>query len=99
MSGDTVSYEGRFDIISLSGFFLLSEDNGRCHRTGGLSVSLAGSDGIVLGGVLNPNASRLVNKCLLLQPYHRSWLHKYFFRRQSLLLSVLVPLIPTWPYS
>ncbi|WJZ98180.1 hypothetical protein VitviT2T_016724 [Vitis vinifera] len=59
MSGDTVSYEGRFDIISLSGFFLLSEDNGSCHRTGGLSVSLAGSDGIVLGGVLNPNASRL----------------------------------------
>ena len=43
---------------------------------------------------LNPNASHLVNKCLLLQPYHRSWLHKYFFQMQSLLLYVLVPLIP-----
>ena len=60
MSGGTVSYEGRFDIFCLSGSFLLSEDNGSCHRTGGLGVSLAGSDGIVLGGVLNPNASRLI---------------------------------------
>lgn len=50
MSGGTISYEGRFDIISLSGSFLLSEDNGSRHRTGGLSVSLAGSDGRVLGG-------------------------------------------------
>ncbi|KAL6553647.1 hypothetical protein OROGR_007489 [Orobanche gracilis] len=41
---------GRFEIISLSGFFLLSESNGNRSRTGGLSVSLAGSDGRVLGG-------------------------------------------------
>lgn len=39
-----------FDITSLSGSFLLSADNGSCHRTGSLSVSLAGSDGRVLGG-------------------------------------------------
>ncbi|XP_044501229.1 AT-hook motif nuclear-localized protein 8 [Mangifera indica] len=50
MSGGTVTYEGRFEIISLSGSLLLSEDNGSCSRTGGLSVSLAGSDGRVLGG-------------------------------------------------
>ncbi|OAY29789.2 hypothetical protein MANES_15G168300v8 [Manihot esculenta] len=50
MSGGTVTYEGRFEIISLSGSFLLSENNGSCSRTGGLSVSLAGSDGRVLGG-------------------------------------------------
>lgn len=50
MSGGTVSYEGRFEIISLSGSFLLSENNGSRSRTGGLSVSLAGSDGRVLGG-------------------------------------------------
>ncbi|KAK4400448.1 AT-hook motif nuclear-localized protein 8 [Sesamum angolense] len=41
---------GRFEIISLSGSFLLSENNGSRSRTGGLSVSLAGSDGRVLGG-------------------------------------------------
>ncbi|KAI3453420.1 hypothetical protein Pfo_010083 [Paulownia fortunei] len=50
MSGGTVTYEGRFEIISLSGSFLLSESNGSRSRTGGLSVSLAGSDGRVLGG-------------------------------------------------
>ncbi|CAA3021809.1 Hypothetical predicted protein [Olea europaea subsp. europaea] len=50
MSGSTVTYEGRFEIISLSGSFFRSESNGNCSRTGGLSVSLAGSDGRVLGG-------------------------------------------------
>ncbi|KAG8382480.1 hypothetical protein BUALT_Bualt05G0081600 [Buddleja alternifolia] len=50
MSGGTVTYEGRFEIISLSGSFLLSESNGSRSRSGGLSVSLAGSDGRVLGG-------------------------------------------------
>lgn len=44
------SLQGRFEIISLSGSLLLSEDNGSRSRTGGLSVSLAGSDGRVLGG-------------------------------------------------
>jgi predicted DNA-binding protein with PD1-like motif len=42
--------QGRFEIISLSGSFLLSGNNGNRSRTGGLSVSLAGSDGRVLGG-------------------------------------------------
>ncbi|KAL7160666.1 hypothetical protein ABFS83_01G112300 [Erythranthe nasuta] len=41
MSGGTVTYEGQFEIICLSG----STSGG-----GGLSVSLAGSDGMVLGG-------------------------------------------------
>lgn len=50
MSGGTVTYEGRFEIISLSGSFLMSDNNGSRSRTGGLSVSLAGSDGRVLGG-------------------------------------------------
>ncbi|WCJ20634.1 AT-hook motif nuclear-localized protein 8 [Euphorbia peplus] len=49
-SGGTVTYEGRFEIISLSGSFLLSDNNGGRSRTGGLSVSLAGSDGRVVGG-------------------------------------------------
>ncbi|KAJ6799875.1 AT-hook motif nuclear-localized protein 10-like [Iris pallida] len=49
-SGGTVTYEGRFEILSLSGSFLLSEIGGQRSRTGGLSVSLAGPDGRVLGG-------------------------------------------------
>ncbi|XP_052171413.1 AT-hook motif nuclear-localized protein 8 [Diospyros lotus] len=49
-SGGIVTYEGQFEIISLSGSFLLSESNGDHSRMGGLSISLAGSDGRVLGG-------------------------------------------------
>ena len=42
--------QGRFEILSLSGSILLSENGGQRSRTGGLSVSLAGPDGHVLGG-------------------------------------------------
>nr|XP_043606340.1 AT-hook motif nuclear-localized protein 8-like [Erigeron canadensis] len=49
-SGGTVTYEGRFELISLSGSFLHSESNGNHSKPSGLSVSLAGSDGRVLGG-------------------------------------------------
>lgn len=49
-SGGTVTYEGRFEILSLSGSYLLSESDGQRSRTGGLSVCLAGPDGRVLGG-------------------------------------------------
>ncbi|VFQ75530.1 unnamed protein product [Cuscuta campestris] len=44
----SVTYEGRFEILSLSGSFLFSEAGG--ERTGRLSVSLAGPDGNVIGG-------------------------------------------------
>ncbi|KAL8137100.1 hypothetical protein V2J09_003101 [Rumex salicifolius] len=49
-TGGSVTYEGRFEIISLTGSFLLSENGGNQVRTGGLSVSLAGPDGRVVGG-------------------------------------------------
>ncbi|WCJ44761.1 AT-hook motif nuclear-localized protein 10 [Euphorbia peplus] len=49
-SGGTVTYEGRFEILSLSGSFMPSEIGGHWSRTGGLSVALSGSDGRVLGG-------------------------------------------------
>ncbi|XP_024973596.1 AT-hook motif nuclear-localized protein 10-like [Cynara cardunculus var. scolymus] len=49
-SGGTVTYEGRFEILSLSGSFMVSETGGQRSRTGGLSVALSGSDGRVLGG-------------------------------------------------
>lgn len=51
-SGGTVTYEGRFEILSLSGSFLPMESGGTRSRTGGLSVSLAGPDGHVIGGVV-----------------------------------------------
>ncbi|KAL6126143.1 hypothetical protein ACLB2K_074194 [Fragaria x ananassa] len=49
-SGGTVTYEGRFEIICLSGSYLLTESDGSRNRTGGLSVSLASPDGRVVGG-------------------------------------------------
>ncbi|XP_062228778.1 AT-hook motif nuclear-localized protein 10-like isoform X1 [Phragmites australis] len=48
----TVTYEGHFEILSLAGSYLLSESAGLSSRTGGLSVSLAGPDGRVLGGAV-----------------------------------------------
>ncbi|XP_077230897.1 AT-hook motif nuclear-localized protein 1-like [Tasmannia lanceolata] len=49
-SGGTLTYEGRFEILSLSGSFTLSDNGGVRSRTGGISVSLAGPDGRVVGG-------------------------------------------------
>ncbi|XP_074559332.1 AT-hook motif nuclear-localized protein 10-like [Curcuma longa] len=51
-SGGTVTYEGRFEVLSLSGSFLLTHSGGQRSQTGGLSVSLAGPDGHVIGGGL-----------------------------------------------
>ncbi|OAY63416.1 AT-hook motif nuclear-localized protein 10 [Ananas comosus] len=42
--------QGRFEILSLSGSFAISENGGVRSRTGGISVSLAGPDGRVVGG-------------------------------------------------
>ena len=44
--------QGRFEILSLSGSFTVSDTGGVRSRTGGLSVSLAGPDGRVIGGGL-----------------------------------------------
>ncbi|GKU96871.1 hypothetical protein SLEP1_g10054 [Rubroshorea leprosula] len=49
-SGGTVTYEGRFEILCLSGSYLLSSAGGSRNRSGGLTVSLASPDGRVLGG-------------------------------------------------
>uniref|UniRef100_A0ACD5UTY3 Uncharacterized protein n=2 Tax=Avena sativa TaxID=4498 RepID=A0ACD5UTY3_AVESA len=49
-SGGIVTYEGHFEILSLSGSYLLAEDGDTRSRTGGLSVALAGSDGRIVGG-------------------------------------------------
>ncbi|CAA3033809.1 AT-hook motif nuclear-localized protein 1-like isoform X2 [Olea europaea var. sylvestris] len=49
-SGGTLTYEGRFDILSLTGLFMPSETGGIRNRSGGMSVSLASPDGRVVGG-------------------------------------------------
>ncbi|KAK9168440.1 hypothetical protein Syun_000580 [Stephania yunnanensis] len=50
-SGGILTYEGRFEILALSGSFTISDNgDGVRSRTGGLSVSLAGPDGRVIGG-------------------------------------------------
>nr|XP_043610739.1 AT-hook motif nuclear-localized protein 10-like [Erigeron canadensis] len=51
-SGGTATYEGRFDILALSGSFVQSELYGQRTRTGGLSITLSGPDGRVFGGVV-----------------------------------------------
>ncbi|KAI4350119.1 hypothetical protein L6164_010633 [Bauhinia variegata] len=46
-SGGNVAYEGRFEIISLSGSYVRTELG---ERTGGLSVCLSSTDGQIIGG-------------------------------------------------
>ncbi|WOK95334.1 hypothetical protein Cni_G04041 [Canna indica] len=48
--GGTLTYEGRFELLSLSGSFMPTENGGTRSRSGGLSVSLASPDGRVVGG-------------------------------------------------
>ncbi|KAF7810246.1 AT-hook motif nuclear-localized protein 1-like [Senna tora] len=49
-SGGTLTYEGRFEILSLSGSFLPNQSGGTRSRAGGMSVSLASPNGRVVGG-------------------------------------------------
>ncbi|RAL51378.1 hypothetical protein DM860_010880 [Cuscuta australis] len=51
-SGGTLTYEGRFEILSLTGSFTPSEMGTTKSRSGGMSVSLSGPDGRVIGGGL-----------------------------------------------
>ncbi|KAM1069946.1 hypothetical protein ACFX13_001848 [Malus domestica] len=51
-SGGTLTYEGRFEILSLSGSYIPTENAGTKSRSGGMSVALAGPDGRVVGGGL-----------------------------------------------
>lgn len=46
-SGGNITYEGRFEIVSLSGSYVRTELGG---RTGGLSVCLSNTDGQIVGG-------------------------------------------------
>ncbi|GAY61181.1 hypothetical protein CUMW_207840 [Citrus unshiu] len=46
-SGGNITYEGRFEIVSLSGSYVRTDLGG---RTGGLSVCLSSTDGQIIGG-------------------------------------------------
>ncbi|XP_020220089.1 AT-hook motif nuclear-localized protein 7-like [Cajanus cajan] len=48
-TGGTVTYEARFETLSLGGS-LFRVENDQSGRMGGLNVSLSGPDGRVLGG-------------------------------------------------
>ena len=45
-----MTLQGRFQILCLSGSYLVAEDGGPRNRTGGVSVSLSSPDGHVIGG-------------------------------------------------
>ncbi|RAL50732.1 hypothetical protein DM860_015879 [Cuscuta australis] len=53
-SGATVTYEGRFQILRLSGSYLVAESGGSGHhnRIGGISISVCSPDGHVIGGAI-----------------------------------------------
>ncbi|KAL3714046.1 hypothetical protein ACJRO7_006054 [Eucalyptus globulus] len=50
--GGTSTYEGCFEILSLSGSFAPIINGGTISKSGGMSVSLSGPDGHVIGGGL-----------------------------------------------
>ncbi|XP_047325579.1 AT-hook motif nuclear-localized protein 9-like [Impatiens glandulifera] len=51
-SPNNVTFEGHFQIVCLTGSYLIAESGGPRNRTGGLSVSLCRSDGNVIGGAV-----------------------------------------------
>ncbi|KAH9625870.1 hypothetical protein KSS87_010631 [Heliosperma pusillum] len=61
-STGTVTFEGRFEILCLSGSYLVAETDGSRNRIGGVNVSLSSPDGHVIGGAVGGRlvASRLV---------------------------------------
>ncbi|XP_062224229.1 AT-hook motif nuclear-localized protein 1-like [Phragmites australis] len=48
--GGTVTYEGHFELLSLSGSFTPTDSGGTRSRSGGMSISLSAADGRVIGG-------------------------------------------------
>ncbi|XP_051126599.1 AT-hook motif nuclear-localized protein 10-like [Andrographis paniculata] len=49
-SGGTATFKGRYDLLNLSGSYMLSDVDGQKSRVGGLSTTLAGPDGRIVGG-------------------------------------------------
>ncbi|KAH0662329.1 hypothetical protein KY284_027260 [Solanum tuberosum] len=49
-SGGKVTFEGRYDLLTLAGSFVHSETGGTRNLSGGMSVSLISPEGRVIGG-------------------------------------------------
>ncbi|KAK4478912.1 hypothetical protein RD792_014419 [Penstemon davidsonii] len=49
----TVTYEGRFEILCLSGSYLVAESGDPRQRTGGISISVCSPDGHIIGGAID----------------------------------------------
>ncbi|XP_018680220.2 AT-hook motif nuclear-localized protein 9-like [Musa acuminata AAA Group] len=49
-SGDTITYKGHYEILCLSGSYMVSDTGGSQGRSGWLNISLFGLDGRVIGG-------------------------------------------------
>ncbi|KAK9093102.1 hypothetical protein Syun_028013 [Stephania yunnanensis] len=79
---------GCVEILSLSRSFLLSESGGRCSRTSGLSVSLAGPDGCVLGGgvlwIANKERFFSSDKMTVKNRHERPWAFVTFYDMMDL---------------
>ncbi|CAA0838765.1 AT-hook motif nuclear-localized protein 5 [Striga hermonthica] len=48
----TVTFEGRFEILCLSGSYLVAGNDGSSNRAGGISISLCSPNGHTLGGAI-----------------------------------------------
>ncbi|CAI9094041.1 OLC1v1029686C2 [Oldenlandia corymbosa var. corymbosa] len=84
----TMTYEGRFEILCLSGSYLLAESGGPRNRTGGLSISVCSTDGQVFGGAIGGKlvASTPAQVCLL---FMLSCYQIFCFKFACLLFNVL----------
>uniref|UniRef100_A0A2P2LK57 AT-hook motif nuclear-localized protein n=1 Tax=Rhizophora mucronata TaxID=61149 RepID=A0A2P2LK57_RHIMU len=51
-TGPSLTYEGHFEILCLSGSYLVAEDGNPRNRTGGISASFSSADGQVFGGAI-----------------------------------------------
>ncbi|KZV36279.1 DNA-binding protein ESCAROLA-like [Dorcoceras hygrometricum] len=51
-SATAITFEGRFEILCLSGSYLLAESGGPHNRTGGISISICSPDGHIIGGAI-----------------------------------------------
>ncbi|CAL9077821.1 unnamed protein product [Musa acuminata var. zebrina] len=49
-SGDAITYKGHYEILCLSGSYMVSDTGGSQGRSGWLNISLFGLDGRVIGG-------------------------------------------------
>ncbi|GFP99291.1 putative DNA-binding protein escarola [Phtheirospermum japonicum] len=75
-SGATVTYEGRFEILCLSGSYLVAESGGPHNRTGGISISVCSPDGHIIGGAIG-------GRLIAASPVQVYYIFDYYFSSTS----------------